>query len=240
LHSVRQLGLRALAGLSAAALLACATLVASAPARGDDNTSKKLWQLQFEPTGIPKRVVLGKEPNIEPYWYLPFTLENTDAQDHSFFLEITAVTDKGPNFVHYRSLGHPLVKELVRRRLGVRPDEPFWSAEDYTTAHEPTDVSAAFPRQLDMPVIKAGQKVKCVAIFNSLDAEADFITISVRGLTNDVIMKKTAPHERKLSERVFQMHYYRPGDEYYRTEDPIEYTGHEWVIVDRTIKTDLE
>src|SRR5438876_1016338 len=76
-----------------------------APARGDDNTSKKLWQLKFE-AAMPKRVTLGKEPNIENYWYLPFTLENEDDQDHSFFLEITAVSDKGPNLAHYRSIAH--------------------------------------------------------------------------------------------------------------------------------------
>lgn len=235
---MRHFGLRALAGLSAAALLACMASLPT-PARGDDNTSKKLWQLKFE-AGKPKRVPLGKEPNIENYWYLPFTLENEDAEDHSFFLEITAISDKGPNFAHYRSIAHPLVKDIVRRKLGIRPDGRLWSQEDFTTAHEPTDVNAPFPRQLDLPVIKGKDKVQCVAIFNGLDREADWVTVSIRGLTNDVIVKKTAPHERKVSERVFQLKYERPGDEYYRNEDSIDYVSHEWVIVERTIKTDLE
>jgi hypothetical protein len=186
---------------------------------------------------MPRRVTLGREPFLENYWYLPFTLKNPDEKDHSFFLDITAVSDKGRE---YRSLGDPLVKEQARKRLGVRKDERLWSQEDFTTNHEPTDPSAPFPKKIDLPVIKAGETVKCVALFRGFDREMDRLTITVRGLTNDVIAKKTGPHERKLSERVLKLHYSRPGDEYYTNEDPIEFVGREWVTVERTVKTDLE
>jgi hypothetical protein len=226
----------ALAGLAAAAALAAVSLPLAAPARGDDYASKKIWQLEFE-YGMPKRITLGLEPNIENYWYLPFTLKNPDEQDHSFFLEISAVSDK--NYT-YRNIAQAQVRERVRRRLGIRPGEKFWTAEDVTTAHEPTDVNAPFPRSLDLPVIKAGETVKCAAIFNGWDREMDRLTITIRGLTNDVIVTKTAPHERKLSERVLQLMYERPGDEYYRSEDPVEFVGRQWTTIERTIKTDLE
>lgn len=225
-------------GLSALLCAALGLVLSTAAPRSlaDDQTSKKLWMLEFEP-GKPKRIQIGKEPNIENYWYLPFTLKNPDAEDHHFFLEITATSDKNKQ---YRSIAHPIVKELVRRKLGVRKDEPLWSQEELTVAHEPTDPNAPFPRKLDLPVIKAGEAVKCVAIFNAWDREMDFLTIQIRGLTNDVITQKTAPHERKVSERVLLLKYSRPGDEYYRNEDAVEFSGREWTTIERTIKTDLE
>jgi hypothetical protein len=228
--------LAAFSGIFVAALLGALVIAPARPARGDDQTGKQLWTLEFEP-GMPRRVTIGTEPNLEVFWYLPFKLKNPDQQDHSFFLEITGVSDKN---YQYRSMTQPQVKEKIRRRLGLHKEDTLWTEEDFTVAHEPTDVNAAFPRKLDLPVIKAGETVQCAAIFHGWDNEMDFLTVSVKGLTNDVIETKTAPHERKLSERVFQLHYERRGQDYMRTEQPVEYVGHEWVTVDRIIKTDLE
>lgn len=228
--------MRQLGAPLAAALFVCAAAVGFSHARGDDIASKKIWTLGFE-HGEPRRAVIGREPNLENYWYLPFTLRNEDQDDHGFFVEVTATDDKKNE---YRSLAQPLVKEIARRRLGIARDEPFFSHEDLTVAHDPTDVNAPFPRKLDLPVIKAGTSARCVAIFKGPSPEADRLTIYVRGLTNDVIVEKTAPHERKLTEQVLEIAYERPGDEFYRTEDPFEFAGRRWVRVERVIKTDLE
>ncbi len=222
--------------LAAAALAAGAATAASPAARAGDIASKKIWMLEFEHQK-PFRVTIGKEPHLENYWVLPFTLANPDAEDHGFFLEVAATDDKGH---HYRSLAHPIVKDIARRRLGVREGDALWSHEDLTIPGEPTDPNAPFPRKLNLPVIKAGEKVRCVAIFEGWHREADRLVVTVRGLTNDAIVTRTAPHERKIVERVLELHFARPGDEYYRTEDPIELAGRKWVNVERTIKTDLE
>jgi hypothetical protein len=216
--------------------LFCAGIAASF-ALADDSTAKKVFILGVEP-GKVRTTTIGREPEIERYWYLPFTLVNEDQEDHSFFLEVSAESDKKRE---YRNLAHPIVKEKARRRLGVREGETFWDAHDLTTNHEPTDTAAAFPRKLDLPVIKAGEKVRCVAIFRGPDPEADKIVVSFRGLTNDVQSIKTGtPNERKLVERIFQLTFERPGDEFYRTDDAIEYVGRQWVTVERTVKSDLD
>ncbi|HVY61872.1 MAG TPA: hypothetical protein VHF22_09475 [Planctomycetota bacterium] len=212
-------------------------LFAAAFATADDSTSKKIWMLKMEPDRI-RRAVLGREPEIENYFYLPFKLTNEDQEDHSFFLEVYAESDKG---VEYRNLEHPQVKEIARKKIGVRADARFWGAADLTTNHEPTDVNAPFPRKLDLPVIKAGETVQCVAIFKGPDVEADKITVTFRGLSNDVLATKTGkPNERKLTERVLVLTYACPGDEYYRGERSISYVGREWKTVERVVKTDLD
>lgn len=224
---------RAAVSLFALALL----VVPAALCVADDFASKKLYQLKFEQDRV-HRVTLGREPEIETYWFLPFTLTNEDAEDHSFFLDVSATSDKN---VTYRNLEHAQVKELARRRLGVRKDGRLWSAADLTTGHEPTDIGAPFPRKLDLPVIKAGESVRCVAIFRGPDPEADRITVTVRGLSNDVVIATTdKPNERKLVERALELSYERPGDEFYRSSDAIEYLGRQWVTLERVVKTDLD
>ena len=222
--------------LSLLALLG-AGLVATALAVADDSTSKKLWLLKMEPDRV-RTCTIGIEPDIERYWYITFTLTNEDQEDHSFFLEVSAESDKKRT---YRNLSSSIVLAKVRKRLGFREGDKLWDASDLTTTHAETDTSAAFPRSLDLPVIKAGEKARCVAIFKGPDEEADRMTVSFRGLTNDVQSIKTGtPNERKLIERVFQLSYERPGDEFYRTDDSIERVGHAWVTVERVVKSDLD
>lgn len=225
-------------GAAAVALVAGAlSPLPSSGARADDLTSKKIWMLDLE-AERPQRVTLGREPYLERYWFIPFTLTNKDEADHSFFLEVTARSDKK---VEYRNLADPLVKEAVRKRLGMRAGGRLWTHDDLTTNHEPIDVEAPFPRELKVPAIKAGETVRCVAIFRGPDPEADRLEVAFRGLSNDVIMEKTgAPNERKLTERVLVLAYDRPGDEYHRSSDPIEYAGRKWVTVERVVKTDLD
>ncbi len=214
----------------------------------DYSTSKKIWILKLE-HGRPERVTLGKEPNLENFWYLPFTLTNEDAEPHSFFLDVTAVSDKDH---HYNDLSQPQVKEKVRRRLGLKPTDRLWARDDLTMpAGKPADYGSPLPQplELSLPAIQAGETIQCVAIFHGFDPEMDSLAITVKGLTNDVEVLKTRddetkaelpPHERRVRERVLVLRYERPGDEYYRTIDPIEFVGREWVTVERVIKTDLE
>lgn len=227
---MRRLALSMLALLGASAL-------ATALAVADDSTSKKVWQLQIETERV-RTAALGRGPEIERYWYVPFTLTNEDAEDHSVFLEVSAESDKKRE---YRNLAHPQVKEIARKRLGIRADGRLLDAHDLTTNHEETDTAAPFPRKLDLPVIKAGEKVRCVAIFKGPDEEADKLVVSFRGLSNDVQALKTGtPNERKLVERIYQLEYSRPGDEYYRTDDAFELVEKRWATLERVVKSDLD
>ncbi len=95
------------------------------------------------------------------------------------------------------------------------------------------------PRTINMPVIKAGETWNCVAIFNRWDNEADYLTVRINGLTNDIISKTEKAHERTLTERVLTLKYYRPGDEFWTPEDTMDFVERKWIDVTRTIKSDL-
>jgi len=203
---------------------------------------QRVWLLRFE-HGKPARVTLGREPSLENYWVLPFTLTNEDGEPHSgFFIDVYADSDKS---VHYEDLASPLVKEKVRKLIGVKPGETFWGQEELTSGTQ---------------TIEPGQTVKCVVIFHGYHPEMDRLTITVRGLTNDVHFYKgdeerreaeklgkrgdppqdLPPHRRKVVERALLLKYYRPGDEFYATLDALEFEGREWVTLERIEKTDLD
>ncbi|MHC4391782.1 MAG: hypothetical protein ACYTFT_05670 [Planctomycetota bacterium] len=202
----------------------------------DDSTSKTIWHLDIE-TFHPKLIRIGREPNIQNYWYVPFTLENPDDKEHSFFLEISAESDKGKT---YRSLDEPIVLAAIKRTMGIKPVGRLWSQPEFTTRHE-DQPRGGFPTSVALPKIQGKDKVPCVAIFHGPDREMDKLKITIKGLTNDVIVTKTDnPHERILSQRVLVLEYERPGDEFYAQEDPIVFIGRRWEMVETKVKTDLE
>lgn len=233
-------GARPLGVLALLAALAAACLVwgRAEPARADDDsTSKKVWMLKFE-HDHPERISIGHEPEIQNFWYLTFTLTNEDPTPHQFFLEIWAESDKG---VVQRSIVQPNVLARVRSRLGLRPFDRLWSKRELTTAHPEQPMPPELPTEIRLPTIPARESVRCVAIFEGYPPEMDAMRIMVRGLTNDVIVKKTGrPHERVLGQRVLVLEYRRPGDEFYAQEDPVEFVRRRWEILEDTVKTDLE
>lgn len=212
-------------------------LASQGEARADDSTSKTIWTLDIK-WDHPKRIKLGHEPNVQRFWYLPFTLTNPDSQAHSFFLEVTAVSDKN---VKYRSLHDPAVLAKVRRRMGLKPLDRLWSQHELTTAHTREDLPPSQPIELMMPQIPANETVQCVVIFSGPSREMDNLEVRFRGLTNDINIRKTdSPNERILETRELVLAYSRTGDEFYAQQDPIVFKGRHWEIVSETVKTDLD
>jgi hypothetical protein len=172
---------------------------------------KRVWLLRFE-HGRPTRVTLGREPSLENFWVLPFTLTNEDDVPHGDerpIAETWGLTNppgvseadaaarrdfaagrifidvyaESEKSVRFEDVAQPLVKEKARRLLGVRPEEPFWSQEELTSG---------------LSVIKPGETVRCVAIFKGFSREMDRLKIIVRGLTNDVRVFKADEEARTL------------------------------------------
>lgn len=194
-----------------------------------------LLDLQYDK---PRQIAVGREPYVEHFWYVTFVLANQDSEDHPFFLEVSAESDKG---VTYRPVQHPEVERIVRGRLGLAEGEPLWTAADLTIRHAEQPLPPRFPTEIVEPVIRAGQRLRCVAIFKGWHPEANHLTITFRGLTNDVRLEPAGrPHERKLLERVFRVEYYRPGDEFFPHIEALQFVGHRWETVERVVKTDLE
>ena len=222
--------------LLALVLLSSLWLLTEGRARGDE---KKIWFLKFK-HDKPKRISIGEEEggDIDVYWYMTYTLTNTDGDDHKIFINITAESDKGYKYV---DTTQPLAKEKIKKRLQMGPDEKLFGKEDLTYSGKEEDLRAPFPRKLNLPVIKAGQTIRCVAIFHRWDPEMDSLVIKIQGLTNDVRIERTEiPNERKITETFLTLEYKRPGDEFYVTLDSLKYAGRKWIHVTRKIKTDLK
>lgn len=228
--------------------------------------AEKIWILKFTHEH-PKRIQLDEDTgDFKSYWYMTYTLVNEDEDDHKFLLDIVAESDKG---FAYHDGYHPRVASLIARRHRLEPEELRTSrevslalprdsslkqeADPETASPQYDDLSPTarrskaneyaadlrVPRQINLPVLKAGEIWRCVAVFDRWDNEFDHLTIRVSGLTNDVVIKSERPHERSVTERVLELRYERPGDEFWTPDDLLTFLDRKWVDVIRTIKTDL-
>lgn len=93
--------------------------------------------------------------------------------------------------------------------------------------------------------IKFGETVWGVVTWEDVDPRIDFFSIFIQGLSNAYDWKETRqsyalvdrpqkPSDwpafgRKLNYKTLQLNFWRPGDEYYETEDEIRYGGYEEV-----------
>jgi hypothetical protein len=123
----------------------------------------------------------------------------------------------------------------------------LWGHQEVTSPRNPTEgATGDAPRPLGKPfaiprpVIKAGETRECVAIFKGVSENMDRLTVEFVGLTNDVVIETVADHTRKVTYRVFQIVYERPGDEFYPSLDKMTFVRKGWVDREETIKTDLK
>lgn len=73
-----------------------------------------------------------------------------------------------------------------------------------------------------------GDKLDCLAIFNPIDPEADDIKIFVHGLVDDIRIDEMPGGGFRVTERVLELTYERPGDEFYTSLDAFEFKGSKW------------
>lgn len=265
---------------------------------------RKIWELNFH-TGIkigegdpfdaddlrewkftrPRAIVIKKETDEpEVYWYLLYTIQNHDKDDHPFFLNVSACSDKanasdygvahnlghkigGKDSAIYNDLARDDVKKAVQRKLinelsrGEGMKDRGTDLADWTTLCLPKELAKKTELQpkevegegiketdegVNLPVIKAGETKRCIAIFKKLDNEARTIKIYFQGLTNDF---KIVTHlqdttlsefERIGEERVYEVVYQRNGDEFFTTDDWIDFEKKGWVTWKRKYKVDLK
>jgi hypothetical protein len=177
------------------------------------------WVLDFQPVRL--RMISPKDGlgAGKVYWYLVYTLGNSGKEDRSCFVNITAVSD---NNKQYSDLYLPSVERAIERKEG----QPLWGKTDeyeIVSKRKPDD-----PKYNYIP-LKAGEKRSCVAVFNRLDPNANKITISVSGLSNEIRYVPKEDGTKELEERVRELYFERPGDEYAITADSFKAVGKEWV-----------
>lgn len=269
------------AGLAFGAALIAGSIALPVSSARDE---KKLFFLEFSHE-TPQELILEARETAEPdiFWYMLYTLKNVDAEDHPFFLQITAENNKN---VRYRDGYHPMALQRIRQMTGnearvrlkdgtevtglleknigridvetesgtrsFREEEVeevaylLWGHKDVTTPDEIASVPVGKgtrplgkPFKIARPVIKAGETRQCAAIFRRLDPETDRLTIRLLGLTNDIKVEEAGPHARKVTERIYEIEYKRPGDEFYPGLDRLFLVREAWMDQVRTIKTDL-
>lgn len=155
----------------------------------------------------------------------------------------------------YHDTWVPDAYEEARKVLGKREGQQLLSQRELCMPPEGKtnvqpklkDINTRDTARIALPTIQPGEELQCVAIFPSMDAEMDALSVMVRGLTNssllthsDFVRPPDRPHERVVTEAVLVLTWRRPGDEFAPDLDPIEFVGRRWTDQTRTVKNDLK
>lgn len=230
----------------------------------DDETAKEIakksgmWVLKWKherPRWISLNYDLGTEDNkiptensgaspqlrTENYCYMYYEVSNKDDSDHRFFINITGVSDKKKTYHDvWDSAAFKKIEAILRYRGKIKKGEKLHSQKDITIPTKRADLDAnPATRKLALPVIKAGETKKCVAIFRKLNVELDNLSINVRGLSNDLDIKSKEDHRRTIAEKILQLKYKRPGNEHYTSTKSLKFVSKKWIVKTHQIKTDL-
>ena len=146
------------------------------------------------------------------YWYLPYTLKNLSDKRSEYFVSLSAHSDKNKT---YSDLALPHVEKKVER---IEQKKLQSRADLHAEGRKPGDVEA----------FGAGETRDCVAIFNPIDPEADTFVIRVRGLVNDLDIENLGGDKWRVTERVLELTFRRPGDEFYTSLDKFKFVGQKW------------
>ncbi|MCI0651019.1 MAG: hypothetical protein L0Z55_03970 [Planctomycetes bacterium] len=170
--------------------------------------------------GVGSGEVQGEVPKAgKVYWYLTYTLTNASDRDAKFFVTVSAKSD---DEIQYSDLAlaevESKIEQLERRKLH--------SKADLLAADQPPNSYEAYAK---------AESKECVAIFNTLDPEAHRIAVRVYGLVNDLVQESLGDRKYRITERVLELVFERPGDEFYTSLDKFKFGGQKWVTVMREI-----
>ena len=158
------------------------------------------------------------------YWYLRYSLTNKGKDTSEFFVTLMAKSDKDRT---YADLALPVVEKKIERIEGRELRSKGDLQGEGKSIHTYEEYAS-------------GQTRDCVAIFNPIDPEADFITIDVHGLVNDLETEKLEGGVVRVHERVLRLKFTRPGDEFYTSLDQFTFKSKEWVKIQHDLKLDEE
>lgn len=220
-----------------------------------EEDEEHVWVLDFKEDKLGRCQIKDDTGDVEVYWFMPYTLTNRSKHVRSFFIDITASSDKTANKEHkYHDMFVPDVFEEISKILGVKEGQQLLTQRELCApkpgqpnvlpkVQDPRTKETAV---ISLPEIQPGESLKCVAMFQKFDADMDRLVIKVRGLTNsslisndDFVAPENQPHRRVITEAVLLLHYKRPGDEMAHGQDPIEFVGRRWADESRTIGSDL-
>ncbi|MBN2491723.1 MAG: hypothetical protein JXQ29_12825 [Planctomycetes bacterium] len=169
------------------------------------STAQPRWQLKVTP-GEPGVVAVFDVLNQGTnYWYFPFSVTNPGPEARQVILTVKALTDTRRT---YLSGFYPEAKQRVERVLGRK----FRGMSELRGEINP------------------GETWEGVALFRSVDPVMDAITFQVRGIEDPVVRIKGVSY---YEVRALEFTYKQLGDEYFPWEDPIEYVGRKWTVLEQ-------
>ncbi len=161
------------------------------------------WELDYK--GRPPRVIeIREDMDLRSYTYVIY--------------EVTNNTDTEIDF-------HPAFEietnEARIRRAVSRPD--VFARINARSLHELKPF-----RSMKGP-IRPGETKRGVAIFETVDTAANTLTVYVSGLTGDFVTRTLEDGQVKALYRTYKSVYYRPGDGFQVTLEPVSLVSSEWI-----------
>ena len=192
----------------------------------DEEAEPGIWRLEFEVEKIRMVTPRNGLGTGKTYWYMVYTVENRTAEPVDYFVSITGHDDRK---TRYADIYLPAVEEAVEKQ---ERESLFGKADKYKVQKDkdPEDDDYSFVQ------IAAGEKRRCVAIFNQLNPGAKKMTLQVVGLTNDLRITPTDDGNIEIEEPVRIVTVERPGDEYEITNDSFRRLRMVW----STLKTQVD
>ena len=166
------------------------------------------WRVEFKPIKMD-RVVVKSGETATPYWYLVYTVKNPTDEAVNLSLSIKARSDVGK--LSYTEWYNPEALAAIKAREGK-----------------------AIKNVREMRCeIGPGESKKAVALFRNVHEGTDLVEIQVSGLWDRVYREKD---RLVFEDRVLNVYYFRPGDEYYPQFDNFTFKKSKWVVLNRREK----
>jgi hypothetical protein len=176
------------------------------------------WTVDFESKGLrmisPERGIGARRV----FWYMLYELSNPSDEDRQLFVNITATSDHNKRYAD-------LFLPSVERAIEKKERRVLWGKVDQfmlIRKRKPKDP------KYNYITLKAREKRFCVAVFNRLDPNANHITISVSGLSNEIRESIADDGTRLLGEGMREFYFKRAGDEHDITLDSFKPAGRAW------------
>lgn len=153
------------------------------------------------------------------YWYLLYTLKNETGADRDLYVNVTATTDGKKRYAD-------LFLPAVERAAETKEAREFWGKTDQfriLTERDPTDP------KYNYFTLKANEEKRCIAVFNRFDPNANQITIHIAGLSGGIQERTRADGIRVLIQRLRELSFERPGDEFAVTLDSFRLKDERWI-----------
>ena len=211
---------KALRIVSICTLLVFAVMpVDSVLAQDDPTTGERYWVVDFKAHSL--RMIAPKRGAGAGgvYWYLLYTLKNTTGIDRELYVNVTATTDGKKK---YADLFLPAVERAAETKEGRR----FWGKTDQyaiLAKRDPKDP------KYNYFTLKTGEETRCIAVFNRIDPTANQISVRIAGLSGDVREQTREDGVKVLVERIRELSFERPGDEFAISQDSFRLKDRRWI-----------